>query len=65
MIDQAELQLEPDLTFVEQPVKIVDRRSKSLRNQSIPLVRVEWSRGDSTWEREDQMKQQYPHLFEA
>ena len=65
VIDQAELHLEPDLTFVEQPVKIVDQRSKSLRNQSIPLVCIEWSRGDSTWEREDQMKQQYPHLFEA
>ena len=64
-IEQAELQLEPDLTFIDQPVKIVDRKDKTLRNQRIPLVRIEWSRGDSTWEREDQIRQQYLHLFEA
>ena len=59
------MQLQPDLTFVEQLVRIVEQRDKALRNQIIPLVRVEWSRGDNTWERKDQMLEKYPSLFEG
>ena len=65
ILDQQSVQLQPDLTYVEQPVRIVDQRDKALRNQIIPLVRVEWSRGDSTWERRDQMLEKYPLLFES
>ena len=64
-IDQTELQLEPDLTLIDQPVRIVDRKDKTLRNQKVLLVRIVWSRGDSTWEREDKMRELYPHLFET
>ena len=60
VVGQQEVQLQPDLTYEEQPVMIVDQRDKALRNQIIPLVRVEWTRGDSTWERRDQMVEKYP-----
>nr|GEW74029.1 reverse transcriptase domain-containing protein [Tanacetum cinerariifolium] len=52
-------------TFHE-PVEIVDREAKRLKRRRIPLVKVRWNskRGpEFTWERDDQFRKKYPHLF--
>ncbi|GJY02624.1 putative reverse transcriptase domain-containing protein [Tanacetum coccineum] len=54
------------LHFVEEPLEIVGREVKRLKRSRIPLVKVRWNskRGpEFTWEREDQFKKKYPHLF--
>ncbi|GJZ48938.1 hypothetical protein Tco_0603128 [Tanacetum coccineum] len=54
------------LHFVEEPVEIAGREVKQLKRSRIPLVKVRWNskRGpEFTWEREDQFKKKYPHLF--
>nr|GFB06355.1 putative reverse transcriptase domain-containing protein [Tanacetum cinerariifolium] len=54
------LHVDDKLHFVEEPVEIIDREVKRLKRSRIPLVK----RGpEFTWEREDQFKQKYPHLF--
>nr|GFA57818.1 putative reverse transcriptase domain-containing protein [Tanacetum cinerariifolium] len=48
------------------PVEIVDHEVKWLKRSRIPLVKVRWNskRGpEFTWEREDQFRKKYPHLF--
>ncbi|GJU12842.1 putative reverse transcriptase domain-containing protein [Tanacetum coccineum] len=60
------LHLDDKLHFVEEPVEIVGREVKRLKQSRIPLVKVRWNskRGpEFTWEREDQFKKKYPHLF--
>nr|GEX79205.1 putative reverse transcriptase domain-containing protein [Tanacetum cinerariifolium] len=60
------LHVDDKLYFVEEPVEIIDREVKRLKRSRIPLVKVRWNskRGpEFTWEREDQFKQKYPHLF--
>ncbi|GJS42612.1 putative reverse transcriptase domain-containing protein [Tanacetum coccineum] len=60
------LHLDDKLYFVEEPVEIVGREVKRLKQSRIPLVKVRWNskRGpEFTWEREDQFKKKYPHLF--
>nr|GEZ56989.1 hypothetical protein [Tanacetum cinerariifolium] len=54
------------LHFVEEPVEIVDRKVKQLKQSQIPLFKVLWNskKGpELTWEREDQFRKKYPHLF--
>ena len=61
-----ELTLEKNLTYEEIPMQILDRQEKVLRNKRINLVKVLWrnhSMEEATWESEEDMKQQYPHLF--
>nr|GEV70059.1 putative reverse transcriptase domain-containing protein [Tanacetum cinerariifolium] len=61
-----ELHIDDKLRFVEELVKIMDREIEQLRQSCIPIIKVEWNskRGlEFTWEREDQFKQKYPHLF--
>ncbi|GKF96894.1 hypothetical protein Tco_0292715, partial [Tanacetum coccineum] len=60
------LNLDDKLHFVEEPIEIVGQEVKRLKRCRIPLVKVRWNskRGlEFTWEREDQFKKKYPHLF--
>ncbi|GKA46823.1 hypothetical protein Tco_0739706 [Tanacetum coccineum] len=60
------LHFDDKLQFVEEPVEIMDCEVKRLKRSRIPLVKVRWnsSRGpEFTWEREDQFKKKYLHLF--
>ena len=66
VIDWNDLNVDEDATFEEGPVEITDRKEKILRGKAIPLVKVLWRhRGieESTWEREDTMRANYPQLF--
>ncbi|GJU36634.1 putative reverse transcriptase domain-containing protein [Tanacetum coccineum] len=61
-----EIQIDDKLNFIEEPVEIMDREVKRLKQSHIPIVKVHWNsrRGpEFTWEREDQMKKKYPYLF--
>nr|GEY76806.1 retrovirus-related Pol polyprotein from transposon 17.6 [Tanacetum cinerariifolium] len=61
-----ELHIDDKLCFVEEPVEIIDREIKRLWKIRNLIIKVRWnSKRDPefTWEREDQFKQKYPHLF--
>nr|GEV19541.1 putative reverse transcriptase domain-containing protein [Tanacetum cinerariifolium] len=54
------------LHFIEEPLEIMDREVKRLKQSSIPIIKVRWNskRGpEFTWEREDQFRKKYPQLF--
>nr|GEY08997.1 putative reverse transcriptase domain-containing protein [Tanacetum cinerariifolium] len=64
--DHDEIQIDDKLHFIEEPVEIMDREVKRLKQSRIPIVKFRWSsrRGpEFTWEREDQFQKKYPHLF--
>ncbi|GJV41211.1 hypothetical protein Tco_1419651 [Tanacetum coccineum] len=61
-----ELRLDDKLNFIEEPVEIMDREVKELKQSHIPIIKVRWNskRGpEFTWEREDQIRVKYPHMF--
>ncbi|GKE37674.1 putative reverse transcriptase domain-containing protein, partial [Tanacetum coccineum] len=60
-----EIHIDDKLHFVEEPVVIMDREVKRLKQIRIPIIKVRWnSRRDPefTWE-QNQFKKKYPHLF--
>ncbi|GJT65218.1 retrovirus-related pol polyprotein from transposon TNT 1-94 [Tanacetum coccineum] len=60
------LQVDDKLHFVEEPVEIMDHEVKQLRRSRVLIFKVRWNsrRGpEFTWEREDQFRKKYPHLF--
>ncbi|GJV59290.1 ribonuclease H-like domain-containing protein, partial [Tanacetum coccineum] len=66
IIPMKELQLNDKLNFVEEPVEIMDHEIKQLKRSRIPIIKVRWNskRGpEFTWEREDEIRAKYPHLF--
>ncbi|CAL5390249.1 unnamed protein product [Camellia sinensis] len=66
VIEPTRVVLSDDYTYEEQPIQIVNKRIKKLRNKEIPLVKVDWQNHGgvyTTWEREDDMAKRYPKLF--
>ena len=60
------LELQPDLSYEEQPVQILDRREKVLRSKTVALLKVLWRNSkveEATWELETDMQQKYLELF--
>ncbi|GJW33629.1 putative reverse transcriptase domain-containing protein [Tanacetum coccineum] len=60
------LHFDDKLQFVEEPVEIIDRKFKHLKQSRIVIIKVQWNsrRGpEFTWEREDQFQKKYPHFF--
>jgi len=60
------LQLRKNLTYVEEPIKILGRMEKKLRNRTIPFARVLWKHHQvkhATWEPERVIQEKYPTLF--
>ncbi|GMI77207.1 hypothetical protein HRI_001390000 [Hibiscus trionum] len=61
-----EVELNPDLTYDEEPMEILDSDSKVLRSKTIELVKLLWKhRGveEAMWERKDDMLKQFLYLF--
>nr|GEX13524.1 reverse transcriptase domain-containing protein [Tanacetum cinerariifolium] len=53
-----EVRIDEKLHFIEEPIEIMDREVKQLKQIWIPIVKVRWNSShgpEYTWEREDQM----------
>ena len=60
IVSSETIELRPDLTYEEEPVEILAREVKELRNKQIPLVKVLWRNNkteEATWESEKIMRQ--------
>ncbi|GKA28227.1 putative reverse transcriptase domain-containing protein [Tanacetum coccineum] len=60
------IHIDNKLLIVEETAKIMDREVKRLKQIHILIIKVRWNsrRGpEFTWEREDQFRKKYPHLF--
>ncbi|XP_061993237.1 uncharacterized protein LOC133711082, partial [Rosa rugosa] len=63
VIDHGTIEVNTDVTFVVEPVRILDRSTKKLRRKEVNLVKVLWSHhdeGDASWELESDMRVKYP-----
>ncbi|GJU74355.1 hypothetical protein Tco_1265760 [Tanacetum coccineum] len=63
-----EIRVDDKLNFMEEPIEILEREVKKLKRSRISIIKVRWNskrRPEFTWEREDQIKLKYPHLFSS
>ena len=60
------IQLDSDLTYEEKPVKILETANRVTRSKIIKFCKVQWNHHteeEATWEREDELRKDHPHLF--
>jgi len=58
--------VEDDLTYTEYPTRINETAERITRNKVIKMCKVQWSHhleDEATWEREDELKAEFPQLF--
>ncbi|WVZ89414.1 hypothetical protein U9M48_035826 [Paspalum notatum var. saurae] len=56
VIDTSQIQIQPDLTYEEKPIKILDQKQRSTRRRTINFYKVQWSnhsKEEATWEQEE------------
>jgi hypothetical protein len=61
------LEIQEGLTYMEEPMKIMDKKEQVLRTKTIPIVKVLWRNhavDETSWEAENDLQSHYPHLFE-
>ena len=67
IVEYEPLEIQEGLTYVKEPVKIVDRKDQVLRTKTIPVIKVLWCNHgveEASWEAEHDMWNRYLHLFE-
>ncbi|WVZ80889.1 LOW QUALITY PROTEIN: hypothetical protein U9M48_028327 [Paspalum notatum var. saurae] len=55
-IDTSQIQIQPDHTYEEKPIKILDQKQRSTRRRTINFYKVQWSNHseeEATWEQEE------------
>ncbi|KAK1605093.1 hypothetical protein QYE76_028766 [Lolium multiflorum] len=65
-VSHDELELQPDLTYIEKPAKILEENWKQLRNRAIKYCKIQWKHHperEATWEKEEDLRKTYPELF--
>ena len=63
IIDQQELLVEPDLSYTEYPIKILDQKERGTRRKVVKIYKIQWSHHteeEATWEMEDYLNRHYP-----
>jgi hypothetical protein len=62
------LSLQPDLSYEEHPVKILDEKERVTRNNVVKFYKVQWqhhSEDETTWELESYILKHHPHLLSS
>ncbi|XP_074289056.1 uncharacterized protein LOC141614198 [Silene latifolia] len=66
VLEPEHVELDDQLSYVEEPKEILDRRVRKTRSGETALVKVLWSNhkvDEATWEVEAAMREKYPSLF--
>ncbi|XP_073353700.1 uncharacterized protein [Aegilops tauschii subsp. strangulata] len=67
-VDHQAIDLQPDLTYLEKPICILDEAERRTRSHTIRYFKVQWSNhteAEATWEHEDYLRSEFPYLFKA
>ena len=63
IIEQQEIFVEPDLSYVEDPIKILDKKERGTRRRVVKMYKVQWNHHteeEATWETEDYLNRHFP-----
>ena len=58
--------IEPDLSYVEYPIKILDSKERSTRKEKIRMYKIQWrhhTEEEATWETENHLQRNFPDFL--
>jgi hypothetical protein len=66
VLPESELEIESDLSYQEDPVKVLDQKERATRARSIRMYKIQWSNHteeEATWETEDFLRSRFPNFL--
>ena len=62
VVEQEDIWIEPDLSYVEHPIKILDQKERVTRERVIKMYKIQWNhhtKEEATWETESYLNQHF------
>jgi hypothetical protein len=66
IIEQQAIEIEPDLSYAEQPLQILDTKERVTRRKKIKMHKILWDHHtveEATWETEDYLQKNFPKFL--
>jgi hypothetical protein len=66
IIDLQAIAIEPDLSYAEHPIKILDAKERSTRRATIKMYKIQWNHHteeEATWETEAYLQKHFPDFL--
>jgi hypothetical protein len=68
IIETAAIEIEPDLSYTERPIQILDTKERVTRRKTIKMYKILWdhhTEEEATWETESYLQQNFPNFLQA
>jgi hypothetical protein len=65
-IDVVDVTLEPDLTYSEHPIRVLDQKDRITRKRTLKFYKVQWNQNTkdkATWETQDFLEKNFPRFL--
>jgi hypothetical protein len=66
IIESQAIEIEPDLSYIEQPIQILDTKERVTRRRKIKMYKILWNhhmKEEATWETEDYLQKNFPDFL--
>jgi hypothetical protein len=67
-IEVADVALEPDLTYSEHPVRVLDQKDRITRRKALKFYKIQWNQhteDEATWETQDFLDKNFPRFLSS
>jgi hypothetical protein len=68
VITEANAWIEPDLSVVEHPLRVLDQKERQTRGHTVKMYKIQWSHHteeEATWETEHFLNTKYPRFLQS
>jgi hypothetical protein len=65
-IEVMDVTLEPDLTYSEQPIRVLDQKDRVTRRRTLKFYKIQWNqhtKDEATWETQDFLEKNFPNFL--
>jgi hypothetical protein len=65
-IDVVDVALEPNLTYSEHPIRVLDQKDRITRKRTLKFYKVQWNQhteDEATWETQDFLEKNFPRFL--
>jgi hypothetical protein len=62
-VEVTDVALEPDLTYSEHPIRVLDQKDRIIRRKTLKFYKIEWNQhteDEATWETQDFLDKKFP-----
>jgi hypothetical protein len=68
IIDSQAIEIDPDLTYTEHPLRVLDTKERSTRRETIRMYKIQWNHyteEEATWETESYLQHNFLDFLQA